>query len=619
MPHFENETLNPKRLFLFLLFLIPLAYFSYRSRGFQLDDALIYQRYVRNLFDGYGLVYNQGELFNALTSSLHTYFTIVASFIVGNVHSASIILAAIFMALTLSVFTLVFSRYESIYFVLFGAIFMAVFPYFYLTYGMETPLFIFFIGLCLYFFEKEDNFWLGIACALLLLLRSEGVFLILAMAIEHFRQKRPFPKLSYFILPLLIIGASYSFNKFYYGHFLAETAAAKLTQGQSGLWGEWPAFKYVGYQFGWFFSNSKLLLSGLIVLSFCGVLSLRLKSLNVISISFLFFYTLFFVVFNIPNYHWYYAPYYAFAFFYTGLGIAWLTRNFLSAKDIVFKTMGIVAISVAIPLLLYSSLMVTHSKADIGGTARPYQIIGQWLKDNTPDDAKVALIEIGTVGWYSDRYIIDILGLVNPLNAKFLGERNFSAWLHHYSPDYILIHQPLTGHEVGVKDAVLVGDFMAEQRLQVSGFQLLAKQQDLPTQLLPEQISSPNQISLEKGQSVLLVHAPGEVRFRLSPGKYTLNGQFGILKGAYNADNKNPTDGVDFSAVIKESSGQTLMLFKRFLNPLVIEQDRGVQKITAVPFEIKHDAELVLQTHPGLANRAESDWSFWKAIQIEHR
>jgi len=38
-------------------------------------------------------------------------------------------------------------------------------------------------------------------------------------------------------------------------------------------------------------------------------------------------------------------------------------------------------------------------------TAKPYQIIGQWLKENTPDDAKVALVEIGTVGWYSDRYI----------------------------------------------------------------------------------------------------------------------------------------------------------------------------------------------------------------------
>ena len=36
------------------------GYLSYLNRQFQLDDALIYQRYFRNLLEGNGLVFNLG-------------------------------------------------------------------------------------------------------------------------------------------------------------------------------------------------------------------------------------------------------------------------------------------------------------------------------------------------------------------------------------------------------------------------------------------------------------------------------------------------------------------------------------------------------------------------------
>jgi arabinofuranosyltransferase len=628
MSTLANRILNQK--WLFLLFLIPLIYFSYLNRTFQLDDALIYQRYIHNLFEGYGLVYNKGEYFNGLTSPLYTYITIVATFLIGNIQYAGMILATIFMALALSTFTIVFSRYEKIYFVLFGAIFMACFPYFYTTYGMETPLFIFLIGTCIYFFEKNNIFWLGISCALLLLTRGEGVFLILAMAIEHFRQKRPFPKLSYFILPLLIIAASYLFNKFYYGEFLPATAGAKIDQGKSGLWGESLAFGTIKYQFSWFFAQNYLLMYSFIILSILGIFSLRLKSINIISISFLSFYTLFFIILNIPNYHWYYAPYYVFGFFYTGIGVAWLIKNFLSTYDLLFKTITIIFISALMPLLIYYSFITTNSHSAIGTINVAYRDIGQWLKDNTAENAKIAMVEIGTVGWYSERYIIDILGLVNPLNAKFIGERKFSTWLNHYSPDYILVHKPLWGHEIGVKDSIKTGYFVEDPSFEYPGFKLLTKRQNLPIEQqnlpvnlypmfhsTPYKVSSPNQEAIENTQLVLMVHAPGEMRFKLSSGKHKLSGQFGILKGAYSRETEFPTDGVEFSAVIMDQNGQETVLFKRFLNPRLLTQDRGLQNFMIVSFETKNNAELVLRTHPG-ANNANSDWSFWNAIKIDN-
>ena len=53
---------------------------TWQWRNLQLDDSLIYLRYAGNFLAGQCLVYNPGELFNGLTSPLHTLtLTLVAS------------------------------------------------------------------------------------------------------------------------------------------------------------------------------------------------------------------------------------------------------------------------------------------------------------------------------------------------------------------------------------------------------------------------------------------------------------------------------------------------------------------------------------------------------------
>jgi MFS family permease len=135
---------------------------------------------------------------------------------------------------------------------------------------------------------------------------------------------------------------------------------------------------------------------------------------------------------------------------------------------------------------------------------------------------------------------------------------------------------------------------------------------------VPYKVLTPlKQEAIENGQQVLVVHAPGEMRFHVSPGKHTVTGQFGILKGMYSPETKFPTDGVEFSAIIQNKNGQESVLFKRFLNPRLLAQDRGLQNFIISSFETENNAELVLRTHPGAANNTNSDWSFWNAIKID--
>lgn len=612
----SDKALN-KQYLLYCIFLIPLVYFSYINKTYQLDDALIYQRYIQNLFTGNGLVYNAGELYNGLTSSLYTYLTIIASFIIGDIQYASAILSTLFMALALSVFTLSFSKHEHLHFVILGALFSACFPYFYFNYGMETQLFLFLIGLCLYLFEKEDIFLLGIACTLLIMTRSEGVFLILAMAIEHFRQRRPFPKLKYFIIPCLLLLAQYVFNKFYYGQFLPATASAKIQQGQSGYWGEWPtAFLDIQYQAHWFFMGSKPLLYSFLILPLLGVISLRTKSINIISVLFLIFYSLFFILLNIPNYHWYYAPYYIFIFFYSSLGIAYLVKNFKQHNTFSFKFLGMTATLVLASWLLYTSVLTSNSRVQGDSGPEVYRRLGQWLEKNTPEQAKIALVEIGTIGWYSKRYIIDILGLVTPHNAAYIGQKDTTSWLKHHSPDYILAHNPLIKTEKGISTAILSGDFLFE-KITIPNFNLFIKNQTSSYEMMPYAISEPNHISREGDDAVLMVHAPGTVKFKIPAGKYSLTGKFGLLKYTYNGNTPHPTDGVEFSAVLVTANNQKTTLFERFLNPKENVKDRGIQAIPETTFIAENEAELILYTNAGPNERTEHDHAFWKNIQFE--
>lgn len=128
---------------------------------------------------------------------------------------------------------------------------------------------------------------------------------------------------------------------------------------------------------------------------------------------------------------------------------------------------------------LFLSAILIYWGSSLSGIARgpftPNKNIGIWLNQNTEENTQIAMVEIGTVGWYSNRYIIDILGLVTPLNARFIGGRKFEEWLNHYSPDYILIHDPPWPHEAGAGKAWATGRFEPDRRFGFARYRLLRR------------------------------------------------------------------------------------------------------------------------------------------------
>ncbi len=72
---------------------------------------------------------------------------------------------------------------------------------------------------------------------------------------------------------------------------------------------------------------------------------------------------------------------------------------------------------------------------------RAYIAAGQWLARETPPDATVGYLEVGFLGYYSRRHIVDPLGLVSPNAAEAIARRDFLHTYRTRRPDVIL-HQP---------------------------------------------------------------------------------------------------------------------------------------------------------------------------------
>ncbi|MGF6664530.1 arabinofuranosyltransferase [Paraburkholderia atlantica] len=464
-----------------LLLLVTIAvggYLAWQTRNFQLDDSLIYLRYLRNLFDGQGLTYNAGDRFNGLTSPLYSYLLIVANVVAGNLQYTTIFLSFVFLcaAAITAAHLLASGKYEQTL----CALIVVSFKYFYDTFGMETSLFLFLSALALILYRREQFFGLGVVLGLLFLTRSEGVFLGLVVVVDYFIKNRKLPHVKYLVAPVILLGANFIFNYYYYGAFLPATGNAKLGQGKSGYWGEGLIFLHVQYMKDAFFGGDFRLLAFMLPVGLVGVLSSLGKRIVWLVIFYLVLLGSFYVFLHIPNYHWYYAPFFFFGLLFVGVG-AWKVLSFTyerSRESAVFLTLFL-AFFLVTSGFVYRSFGIANVQR---GSMDAYKNIGEWIGTNTPRDAVVASVEIGTVGWYSDRYIIDILGLTNRYNADYIAHKDLYSWLTKYSPDYILVHQPLWAFEVSANCLLASQAYAPVEAFKFEGYRLLKRSDAVGTQ-----------------------------------------------------------------------------------------------------------------------------------------
>lgn len=461
-----------------LLILIVIT-FTFLLKDYTLDDALIYYRYIKNALEGNGLVYNVGEKFNGLTSPLFTYISLAVNFFTESIPHTQLAMSGAFLAGTavLLVILLIRNGLEPVW--AFGAGLLLVGNRFiYITFGMETTMMFFFAVLTLVLFFRHSYFWMGITSTAMFLTRGETLFLITTLMIFHFVMKRKFPDWKIFIAPLMMLAGNYLFNYFYYGSFLPNTMSAKIHQGDSGLWRSWPFLRFRHLLFdptGRFFPEKieEIIFVMFVATGIYGLAANFAKS-RLLQVLFVFAikYTAFYVILNVPSYKWYYAIYFLMGSIFVVYGLRSL------AGKIPGKKAGLSIAAIIYSVFVISFFYASASLIPKDDGNKDYTEIGIWLKENTPANSSVACVEIGHIGWYSERYIIDILGLVNPYNAELIGKRDMDGFFNYYTPDFIFVHFPLWNHEVGVETVINTGAYKYVETFNFNGYKLLEKNEE---------------------------------------------------------------------------------------------------------------------------------------------
>jgi hypothetical protein len=445
-----HSKLFTKSICVILYFLITSAAIFYFFRNWAYDDPFITYRYARNIVNGVGFVYNPGEHVLSTTTPLFTLILSALSPFYNNLPRLAILIGALSLSLgALLLYWMANIHHEPVV----GWASLLLYPtspLLLVCLGSETPLYIAFCLACFIFYWRSNYMLTAIFSALAILTRPDGLLVPVILAADYLiRIRRPIPWKPVLLFLALAL-PWFIFSWVYYGSPIPATLAAKQHQGMMAISQRFAAGFFTQlktFYMSWFYEIQA-------VVAFFGIYYLVMKSRR----WFLFFvwpvvYFITFVLLGMTRYFWYYAPLLPGFVILVGLGlvsIAWLTRLALD------KGFNSVSLPKKLPqlamlalLLVLGIFQILHLKA-IAANRDPrytiYKAIGNWLNANTPPGVSVGTLEVGIIGYYSQRPIIDFAGLIQPAIAERLERHTTYADAANYAvmrfePDYLVIRE----------------------------------------------------------------------------------------------------------------------------------------------------------------------------------
>lgn len=104
---------------------------------------------------------------------------------------------------------------------------------------------------------------------------------------------------------------------------------------------------------------------------------------------------------------------------------------------------GVPALAGLIALSLVAVVAGLASLEVMSPTRDGYAVVASWLRRNSASNATVGSVEIGRIGLLSGRQMIDPLGLLDPAAVDHVRQQDWTWWLPHYRPDYVVVEAGL--------------------------------------------------------------------------------------------------------------------------------------------------------------------------------
>lgn len=426
------------------------------------DDAFITYRYAYNFASGHGFVYNVGEWFLGTTAPLYGLILGVLAALFGPdaIPTISGYLSGIALLLVGGALY-VYGRLhgQPLCGLLAGLFFVSsrLLP---LTFGGEMLFQAALLSWCFVTYRLGRSVAAAVLLALAILTRMDSAIAAGVIGAHYVlaRQRLPWREMlcvSAILLPFALLAWVF------YGSLLPATLDAKLAQRDSGLW---PAFARGLFEWlrAFTMQGSSTLFAGIIAapnairyLLFValGVPALLLFRFWLLPLAWVTLYILAYSVLNVPFYGWYVVPVVFGLMILAGCGVAGvvellvrLYQHVRSQDDPRWARIGLSAACVLVlaPGIL-AQLEQTRTWAEANPVERLYQKTGIWLDSHTAPDVSVGYLEIGRIGYYARRTMIDPLGLIDPAIAPHVARRDLLWAYERYRPDYIIYNKQFAG------------------------------------------------------------------------------------------------------------------------------------------------------------------------------
>lgn len=433
------------------------------------EDALISMRYARNIARGLGFVYNPGEHVLGTTTPL---WTLINAFYIWLFGSARLFAFGFWLNLGLDLLTIaaimtVLMRTGISLGVSVGAVVPLAFfsPFVFITSSqMETSLFMALFALSLLAFQLGRTLTSVTLAGLLALCRPEGfLWSGLVLLILTCRRRRiPWKEAA---TTAAVVAPWLVFASWYFGQVVPQSALAKapwtfqslsqvLSTGMKGLPGTLLVLVYAN-PFPIFpalnFAGMAIVAQILLVVFFLVGVWFALSQSGLREMVLLFVALVCFYAFAAPGirFYWYGVPVSLLFYPVVMLGVSHLNRAVFGRITLKGKPLEKLLWRASCGVLALGLLGILVVRSHNLGLANRWEqdtrkAIGIMFATQTPSDTKIMLEPIGYIGFFSDRYVYDLGGLVSPSMID-LRRRYPADWytraIFSLSPDYLILRK----------------------------------------------------------------------------------------------------------------------------------------------------------------------------------
>ncbi|MEO1055846.1 MAG: hypothetical protein AAFY28_02930 [Actinomycetota bacterium] len=451
--------------------------------GFMGDDSHITFTYSKNLADGVGLVFNQGKRTLSTTTPLTAVVMAGPSLLGLELQPVGILVSTVAAGAIALLLWVNLRPYVGVLAALLGIAAVVLHPF---TVSAAWNEMLVYTALALATFHAVARRWFAVAgllagfCALT---RPDGgLVVVIALAIAlltaiHARNEqvgrrwRPLVRSS--VAVAAVVTPWLVFSTWYYGSPVPVTLRAKQAQRESGHGRSF--VELVDQRFDFYFSQGRwVVAAGVVIVGLvAGVAALsahvrqarsaqpaetedRLvapfplstfapqSATLILALAWNLLIAVAYLALDVSAYGWYVVPFVVTVGVLTSLGAGWLVARAQRWSALGSRLLGAaIAVAVVVPLLLGAR---DFADRDPIHTVL-YQPAAEWMEANVPSDAAVGTLEVGLIGYYSGRTIVDFAGLLQPDAATDAElDQGFDAiaaeaW-NRYQPEFVAMLQP---------------------------------------------------------------------------------------------------------------------------------------------------------------------------------